>query len=298
HLISGHIEAEVPPKATGFTVETANGTVRDISTKFSVEVHPDRTEASVSKGKIEVYFDKGSTKLLVEENQTVELLADTKTIKKIAFEKRATVAGFGGTGSVISINFGNMSKVTGECGHVLAANWNNIEKTENYWSIINDQGVKTPLVLHLSDKNTFHSAEVVETKTDIQRLFRRRLNIGTVLPGEESPKHKLEISLKNIPYKKYDIIVYYWMGRRHDNHIFDLQINHGEKYRIHRPTTNGTDSENKFTHWKGVGRDLSGNMLITRNLTGNTANITASLPNNKSFPRSWYICGLQIVERW
>ncbi|NQZ58761.1 MAG: FecR domain-containing protein [Lentisphaeraceae bacterium] len=296
-LISGHIQASVPPQAKGFIVETSNGIVRDISTKFSVKADKHKTEIFVLKGEVEVYFDKSSTKTIIKEHQAVALHKDKKSIEHIPFKKHVPVVGFEGSVNVISINLAINQRITGECGYIRAANWNNITSATNDIAMTNNLGAKTQTTLNTSHFKPFPTLEVPESKTNMQRLFKERLN-KTVLPNDpELVKETLEISLKNIPYQKYDIIVYYWIGRKATDHMFDLQINDSQKFRIHRPTADSSDSENEYTQWRGVGRNLSGNMLISQNCSGSTATVRATLPDEKGTYRSWYICGMQIAER-
>ncbi|NQZ56820.1 MAG: FecR domain-containing protein [Lentisphaeraceae bacterium] len=302
-LISGHIEADVPPSAMGFTVETANGQIRDISTRFSVKADKQKTEAFVLKGQVEVYFDKSTTKTLVKENEAVALHKDIKKIENIPFKKHDTIAGFEGSGDVISINFALDKDVSGACGYIKSANWNNIRSKPNDMPMTNNQGEKTQITLNISSFLPFGNLHPKEPKTDIQHLFQARLNKTALPHDEEQVKETLEISLKNIPYKNYDVIVYYWIKRSATDHIFDLQVNDSKKIRIHRPTADSLDSENEFIPWRGVGRNLSGNMLISKNCSGSSATIKATLPlplsptDYKNIYRSWYICGLQIIER-
>ncbi|MDF1860991.1 MAG: FecR domain-containing protein [Verrucomicrobiales bacterium] len=71
-LDRGHLSAQVPEGAEGFTVVTSAGEVIDLGTRFGVSVEGDAVEAHVFEGEIKVN-SKGTESILLEKEEAISL---------------------------------------------------------------------------------------------------------------------------------------------------------------------------------------------------------------------------------
>ena len=284
-LNQGYLLANVSRSASGFTVITPDGVIRDISTKFSVKVQAGKTDLEVLKGEVEVRLHHEAEFTKVRELEKVSIFA--KTI--------STVKSFNGVGDTISINFGGFAEVSGKTGAKFVGNWNNVGAPITPMALEDNTGEPLLTTVQLSDSSVW-KADYVEGKSQSSNLFLGRLVVGQVKVVKEAVE-PLEISLKEIPYKKYDIYVYYWQGRNNDKHVFTLQANNGPKFIVERHSRDSSASEFQFFRWQGEGKDRSGNYLVFEGLKGPNSKIKAGMPDRTDVHRQWHISGIQIISR-
>jgi hypothetical protein len=295
-LDRGRLLASVPPKAVGFTVSTPDGKIKDLSTEFGVKVGAEGTGVHVLKGSVEAGLH-GSEAIVLKEGTALRLNKGNEEFKPLYFDG-SSFAKTIPKGQVVSVNFGGHAGVVGRTGIVPAENWNNVLNSTTKQYLLDDAGQLLNTYVDVNWTGIQGTAEVSEVKTEMQRLFKGRINHTHNSSNKEKPIDPMVIKVNGVEFKKYDLYVFYWIGRRFDDHCFDLQVNGGKKYRIHRPTMNSLDSEDEFILWQGVGRNKSGNTQVFKNLTGKDIEIKSILPlGDFDIHRSWFICGLQIVER-
>lgn len=284
-LDQGYLLANVSKSASGFTVITPEGVIRDISTKFSVKVQEGKTDLEVLKGEVEVRLHNEIAFTKVRELEKVSIFAKTISPSE-SFDR---------TGDTISINFGGFAEVSGKTGAKLVGNWNNVGAPITPMPLEDNTGEPLLTTVQLSD-STVWKADYVKGNSQSSNLFLGRLMGGQVI-GEKEAVEPLEISLKEIPYKKYDIYVYYWQGRSNDKHAFTLQSNDGPKYVVERHRVDSAVSESTFSKWQGEGENRSGNYFAFENLEGANVLIKAAMSERKDVHRQWHISGLQIISR-
>lgn len=285
-LNKGMLIASVPKNASGFTVSTPDGLVRDISTKFSVRVTSGKTEVSVIKGEVEVRLHHESQFTRLKELNKISLFPKTISPPSV----------FEASGNIISINFGGYAEVKGETGAEPASNWNNVGAPLHPRYLEDNTGDPLWTTVKLNN-STVWKATYVNGKTQSSNLFLGRLIGGAIINTRVETMKPLEIYLKGIPYDKYDVYVYYWQGRNNDKHIFTLQANDGPIYNITRHNKESSVNEFTFSRWQGEGENRSGNYFVFEDLEGENALIKAAMPNRTDVHRQWHISGLQIISR-
>lgn len=284
-LNRGLLIANVSKSASGFTVSTPDGLVRDISTQFSVRVLSGKTEVSVIKGEVEVRLHHETQFTRVKELNKISLFPKTISIAEDSEE----------SGNIISINFGGYGEVREKTGAVLAGNWNNVGAPLNFMPLEDNTGGALWTTVKVSDK-TVWKADYVKENSPNSNLFLGRL-MGGQVKGQNADLKPLEISLKDIPFKKYDVYVYYWQGRSNDTHAFVLQANDGPKFNIERHNAKSIVTDASFSRWLGEGENKSGNYFVFEGLEGATVLIRASSPERTDVHRQWHISGMQIISR-
>jgi hypothetical protein len=279
-LIIGQLIATAPDKAIGFTVKTSQGKIVDLSTKFDVQTDSQQTKVKVLEGKVELVQTNNEDTLIVYEGETATMLNGEH---KLHITSKAPIA----EALIISLNFGPIS-VSAEAG-LFKGHWNNnkhLPKTPVHDSLRRP----TKMDVFVSQNSSF-----ILKNHPSKQLWSSCLH--KKWDGRSPPPRPLEISLKKIPFHKYDIYVYYSLGKEHnkENHVFDLSIGN-ESYEIHSSNKYGMPNQEKFIRWRGPSPDKSGNYQVFKSLTGDTT-IKASLDKlHKGTSHGWYISGIQIVE--
>jgi len=285
-LNEGYLRALVPKSASGFTVTTPEGIIRDISTEFSVKVKNGKTELTVHEGMVEVRLHHEKEFAKVAELERVSLFQNTISLPQ-GIEQR---------GDVISINFGNEGKVTGETGLISVGNWNNVGTPLIDMPLNDNSGEPIATTVKLSEQSEW-TANYVKGESQEAQLYLGRL-VGGITKNQNAENVKpLEISIKEIPFEKYDVLIYYWQGRVNDKHVFTLQLNDGPKFNIERHNAQSTTSIHSFEKWKGEGDNRSGNYFIFEGVNGKNVIIKAGMPDRTDVHRQWHISGIQIVSR-
>ncbi|MCM8527900.1 MAG: FecR family protein [Lentisphaeraceae bacterium] len=284
-LEKGLLISSVPKSGKGFTVSTPEGLIRDISTEFSTYVEFGKTNLKVLKGEVEVRLHHETDFVKVTETEQVSIFKRT-----ISREGHFTQKG-----NIISINFGGFAQVTEETGASPAGNWNNVVAPLSPVPLEDNNGFPLQTTVHVSNSSVW-KANYVEGSFPSSNLFLGRLKGGLFKSQNKSVK-PLEISINSIPFKQYDVLVYYWQGRDDDKHIFTLQANDGETFNIERHNTKSTVTEHVFSPWQGEGENRSGNYFIFKELTGKDLIIRAGTPKRTDVHREWHICGIQVISR-
>ena len=288
-LISGDLLAEVPPEAVGFTVHTPDGTVTDLGTVFTIRAQRRRTLMKVLSGHIRCTNKSGG----VIELKGGERRGMSRTEPGFSeaplwyFEEKSAERS-------ISVNFAGPN-VDGRTGLYPSGVWNELRGSElatvrdSDWQLHNCR-------VRISNAATYQTPEVKETAQPHQRLFKGRLSETIRSENKGGSLADLKIRISGVPYRKYRIVVYYWIGRQSDDHKFHLSVNGSREYEIHRPNRGSSENINSFVRWSGPQRDQAGNYQLFENLSGDAV-VTARLGEWNRSHRSWFICGLQIVEQ-
>ena len=281
-LLSGSLLAEIHSK--DLQVNTPNGVFRDKGTIFEIHVKNDSSELQVIEGLVEV-SNKTKTLQTVTSGQAIELRNDQ--IEEISYESRLFKQH--GERKVISINLGGHAAINGETGAVAVGNWNNILKSGS--RLINNKGEQTTAYIEYSKAIPFDQKSRNTTGTEKDNLFGGLL-VGGVLPNDENAIKSFTLNVSEIPFKKYDLYVYYRLGGEGVDQTFNLSVNNQHKFLIHRDL----NELKTFTRWRSSKREDSGNFVLVKDLADSQAKILLSLPENAQTARQWFIAGLQIVE--
>jgi len=272
-LVKGEIQAEVPKKAIGFSVKTPHGKIVDLSTKFDLKSDDEKTVVKVTEGRVEVANNRNHG-LVVYEGETSTILGDkSEPLIQGSIPKAE--------GLLINLNFGKVTVGNLNKG-LFGGHWNN---SANYPQSKMHNSLKKPIEmgLKLSDESSYQLKDKYISRVFDGILFK------TWQEGTEPLS--LDIALTEIPFKKYDIYVYYGIDQK--GHVFDLSLGE-DTYEIH-----SSGNLKTFKRWRGPTTEKSGNYQVFTKLSGKAQTIKASLgQSERALHHSWFISAIQIVERF
>ncbi|NQZ60207.1 MAG: FecR domain-containing protein [Lentisphaeraceae bacterium] len=285
YLDSGVLRAKVPEKAKGFTVFTANGKIVDLGTEFSINALEERSLVKVLQGKVELK-NKSDVKLSLSRGQSSAMHAqvfESVEAEDLYFDGR-------GLGRTININFGEEKNIEG----LYSGKWNSMTSRQ-IMPLRDNKGLALKTEISASEFLLRANNELGEALNPIQRVFASRISNNHSIDDKNLPP--LQIHINNIPFRKYSIIVYYWMRPRYDNHTFLLSVNGSREYEILRPLKSEEKLPRQFKAWSGPTREASGNYLrFSHQSATDTVILARRPPWNKNLQRSWFICAVQIIE--
>lgn len=191
-------------------------------------------------------------------------------------------------GAAVSADIGSSGTLSGKTvGFLSYPFWSNPSGTPNFGAsnLVNNSNTATTLDLTLSNASGNAGSRSVDDTTDNYEIFARGIQVNMTATT---------LAIAQIPYAKYDVIVYFdettISGASQTMDITNGTVTY---YAVTRQSGRWGGTFERLVSQLSTERQNSGNYVLFQNETAASLTISATANNNAAF----LITGIQIVER-